>query len=124
MPEEIKKVEPEKVEPIKAEPEILDAEEEGEEEEFDLNRALRDFFRSYKEEIGSIIMAFGKNIEEGPRLKLKAMYVTFLMLAFIIGVLAMLTYLELLSGEGLVFVCGTIVGYLFSFLKTYMVGVK
>jgi hypothetical protein len=113
MPEEIEKVEPE----------ILDPEEE-EEEEFDFYHVLRDFFSAYKEEIGSIIKAFGKNIEEGPKMKLRAMIATFLMLAFIISILAFLTYEEILSGEALAFLCGTIIGYLFSFLRTSMVGVS
>ena len=86
-------------------------------------RGLRDFFVAYKNDIGSIIRAIAKNVEEGPRLKFKAMISTFGLLAFIVLVLGYLTTQHVVSGDAFAFLVGAIVGYLFSFLRHYVLGV-
>lgn len=85
--------------------------------------ALREFFTAYKDDIGGLIRAFAKNIEEGPRTKFRGMLVVFAMLAFIVIILTVLAFEDIVSGESIVFLVGAIVGYLFSFLRHYVVGI-
>jgi hypothetical protein len=87
-------------------------------------QAVREFFSAYKDDIGTIIRAYGKNVEQGPRMKFLAMLSIFALLAVIIGVLAYLSVLGIVSGDAVAFLIGSIVGYLFSFLRHYVVGLS
>jgi hypothetical protein len=128
MAEAEEKKEPTKAEkpPEKKEPtvEVLDpeGEEEMEDEGEDFMEALRDFFTTFRPEVGEIITAFAERMREGPKYKWKTTVGVFLLLAFIIAILAFLTFHEKVSGEGLAFLIGAIVGYLFTFLKQSVIG--
>ena len=77
------------------------------------------FLEDHKPEIGQIISAFAKNLEKGPGLKLRVMLAIFSLVAVIVLVLAWLTLDGVVSGDAFTFLIGSIVGYLFSFLKGY-----
>ncbi len=95
--------------------------EEPQDDEF--IKALKEFFTAYKDDIGTIIRAYGKNIEQGPKLKFEGMLAIFGLLVVIIAAIGYLSILRIVSGDAVAFLIGSIVGYLFSFLRHYVVGV-
>ena len=97
---------------------------EGEDEDDEFLKALKAFFAAYKDDIGGIIRAFAKNIEEGPQMKFKGMLTIFGLLVVIIITIAYLSIQHIVSGDAVAFLIGSIVGYLFSFLRHYVVGVS
>lgn len=99
-----------------------DAEDE-EPQDDEIAKALKEFFTAYKDDIGTIIRAYGKNIEQGPKLKFKGMLAIFGLLVVIIATIGYLSILRIVSGDAVAFLIGSIVGYLFSFLRHYVVGV-
>lgn len=98
-----------------------DEEDESANDEF--VKALKEFFTAYKDDIGTIIRAYGKNIEQGPQMKFKGMLTIFGLLVVIIITIAFLSLTHIVSGDAVAFLIGSIVGYLFSFLRHYVVGV-
>lgn len=98
-------------------------EEEGEDEE-EFWKALKGFFLEYKVQIGSLITAFAKNVERGPLLKFGAMIASFILIIIIIGILAYLGIIGVISGDAVAFLMGTIVGYLFSFLRYHIISIQ
>src|SRR3989454_11459407 len=97
-------------------------EEEPQDDEF--IKALKEFFTAYKDDIGTIIRGYGKNIEQGPQMKFKGMLTIFGLLVVIIVTIAYLSIMRIVSGDAVAFLIGSIVGYLFSFLRHYVVGVS
>ena len=96
--------------------------EEPQDDEF--IKALKEFFTAYRDDIGTIIRAYGKNIEQGPQMKFKGMLTIFGLLVVIIVTIAYLSITHIVSGDAVAFLIGSIVGYLFSFLRHYVVGVS
>jgi len=84
---------------------------------------IEDFLQEYKEPVGKIITAVATNIEEEKRIKLKAMKYVFTVVLVIFGTLSILTYQGAIGGEALIFLAGSITGYLFAFLHRYIIGI-
>lgn len=95
---------------------------DGEEGADEFIEVLRDFFTAYKNDIGTVIRAVARNIEQGTRMRLIGMLYTFALLGVIILVLTFLSLQHIVSGDAMAFLIGSIVGYLFSFLRRYVVG--
>ena len=97
-----------------------------EEEEYDdtwLMESIKNFFKEYKDDIGSILRAWAKNIEKGPGYKFWTMVSGLLIVVFLISVVAYLSTLGIVSGDAVAFLIGAIAGYLFSFLRQHIFGV-
>ncbi len=95
-------------------------EEEGEE---DFWQALKEFLEDHKEDIGEIFKAYASNMKASLRQKGWTTAGVFILLGGVIGVIAFLAVLRIVSGETVAFLVGAIVGYLFSFMRRYILGV-
>lgn len=93
---------------------------EEKEAAFDWNRFLDD----HKEAISKIIGGIATVMTESPKHKFRSMIATFLLLGGIIAVLSALCWLGKISGEAVTFLMGTIIGYLFTFLHKYVIGIS
>jgi len=98
-----------------------DEDEESQDDEF--IKALKEFFTAYKDDIGTIIRAYGKNIEQGRQMKFEGMLTIFGLLVVMIITIAYMGIMHIVSRDAVAFLIGSIVGYLFSFLRHYVVGV-
>lgn len=98
-----------------------DEEEEEAEEAFWL--AAKQFLEDHKEDIGEIFKAYAENMKATVRQKGWTTIGVFLLLGGIIGTIAFLALRGIVSGETIAFLVGAIVGYLFSFMRRYIVGV-
>ena len=85
---------------------------------------LKEILHDYKGEIGSILRAFAKNVEKGPLFKLGTLIAGLLIIVVLIGVIAYLSILGIISGDAVAFLIGAIAGYLFSFLRQHIIGVS
>ncbi len=95
-------------------------EEEGEEAFW---QALKEFLEDHKEDIGDVIKAYASNMKASLRQKGWTTAGVFILLGGVIGVIAFLALLGIVSGETVAFLVGAIVGYLFSFMRRYILGV-
>ncbi len=95
-------------------------EEEGEEAFW---QALKEFLEDHKEDIGDVIKAYASNMKASLRQKGWTTAGVFILLGGVIGVIAFLAVLGIVSGETVAFLVGAIVGYLFSFMRRYILGV-
>ncbi len=95
-------------------------EEEGEEAFW---QALKEFLEDHKEDIGDVIKAYASNMMASLRQKGWTTAGVFILLGGVIGVIAYLALLGIVSGETVAFLVGAIVGYLFSFMRRYILGV-
>jgi len=98
------------------------AAEDDEEDEDEFWKMAKELFVAYKDQIGKIIDAFAKNVERGPVLKFRTSVMTFALIILVILVVAYLGILHIISGDAVAFLVGSVIGYLFSFLKQHLIG--
>lgn len=89
-----------------------------EEKEFNWNTFLGD----HKEAISEIIKGVSTSMVETPKHKFRSTLAIFTLLGIVILLSSVLCYVGKISGEAVTFLMGTIVGYLFTFLQKYVVG--
>jgi len=87
--------------------------------EFDWNKFLDD----HREAISEIIKGIAVSVKESPKHKFRSMVAVFSLLGGIIIVISVLCVLGKISGEAVTFLIGTIIGYAFSFLHKYVIGI-
>ena len=87
--------------------------------EFDWNR----FLDTHKEAISEIIGGIAILMKETPKHKFRSMMAVFSLLGGIIIVISVLCGVGKISGEAVTFLIGTIIGYAFSFLHKYVIGI-
>ena len=66
--------------------------------------------------------AFAKNVERGPVLKFWTSVMTFGLIIIVLVIVAYLGILHIISGDAVAFLVGSVIGYLFSFLKQHLIG--
>jgi len=96
--------------------------DEGDEDEDEFWKMAKEFFVAYKDQIGKIIGAFAKNVERGPVLKFWTSVMTFGLIIIVLVIVAYLGILHIISGDAVAFLVGSVIGYLFSFLKQHLIG--
>ena len=89
-------------------------------EEFDWN----EFAEDHKDAITQIIAGVAASVKEGPKYKLRSTIVAFILLAAVVSMVTGLCLYGRISGEALTFLMGTVIGYLFSFLKESVIGIR
>jgi len=93
---------------------------EEEERGFDLNK----FLDEYKEPISELIKSFALSLKENPKHKFRSTIAVFSLLGGIVLILSVLCWFGKISGEAVTFLIGTIIGYLFTFLHKYVIGIS
>ncbi len=81
---------------------------------------LGQFLQRHEEQIGKVITAIAKNMEEGPKQRERNTWTVLGFMAGVVGIVSALGFLKVISGDSLTFLIGSIVGYSFSFLRTYL----
>lgn len=95
---------------------------EGDPEDFWI--ALGEFLDNHQEDIGVVIRAHAENMRASLQQKGRITLAVFALLGVIIGVIAYLALQGVVGGESVAFLVGAIVGYLFSFMRRYIIGVE
>jgi hypothetical protein len=82
------------------------------------------FLEKYQEQVGEIISAIPGWIESwsksASRLKITMVIMLMALIGATLGIVTWLTLLNRISGEALIFLSGSIVGYAFAFLQKYL----
>ncbi len=92
---------------------------EGEEEENDEGlKLIAEFLERHENQISLAIEAWIKNFEKASTRRLWVIFGVFPLAAIIVAITGYLTYTGKLSGDAFTFLIGSIVGYLFSYLKS------
>ncbi len=78
---------------------------------------LEEFLQDYKEPIARVINAFGKRYEEEPRQQFKFTALALFIVVCVIASIVWLGSINVLSDNTISFVLGSVVGYVFSFIK-------
>jgi len=81
---------------------------------------LGEFLHRHEEQIGKVITAIAKNMEEGPKERRRNTWLVLGFMVAIVGMVSVLGFLRLISGDSLTSLIGSVVGYSFSFLRTYL----
>ena len=78
------------------------------------------FLVRHEPQIGTILTALAKGIEEGPKQRQKNLQLVMVFMLSFVVVVSVLAYLRVLTGESVTFLIGSIIGYSFAFLKGYL----
>jgi sorbitol-specific phosphotransferase system component IIBC len=81
---------------------------------------ISQFLERHEAQIGAIINAFAKNIEEGGKQRQRNLIVVMGFMIALVLIVSVLAYLHVLTGESVTFLIGSIIGYSFAFLKGYL----
>ncbi len=90
---------------------------DGEEEDERFVDMLEGFLKRYEAQIGRAIDGWTKNMEKEPERKLRIVLAIVLLVAFSVFALAWLTLAGKVSGDAFAFLIGSVIGYLFSYLR-------
>lgn len=82
-----------------------------------------EFFRDHREAISGFIKNISTLMTETRKQKFRSMLVVMILLGIVISISGVLCSYNKISGEAVTFLMGTIVGYLFTFLQKYVVGI-
>ena len=82
------------------------------------------FLQTYQKEVGEIIRAIPHWIDmwskSSSRLKMTLVILLMLLVGGTMGIVTYMTLINKISGEALIFLAGTILGYIFAFLQKYL----
>ncbi len=81
---------------------------------------IAQFLQRHEPQIGAIITAFAKNIEEGQKHRQKNLLTVMGFMLSLVVIVSVLATLKVLTGESVTFLIGSIIGYSFAFLKGYL----
>ncbi len=82
---------------------------------------LKQFLDTHQGSIGKVIEGWGRNIEHAERQRWWTTAGTFILLGGIIATISFLALLGIVTGEAVAFLVGAIIGYLFSFIRRFII---
>ncbi len=94
-------------------------EDDGDDRFFDI---LGDFLKQYKDQVGRAIDAWARNMEKEPVRRLWITLFTIVLVGFSVGMIGYLTLVGRISSDAFTFLIGSIIGYIFSYLRLLTTG--
>ncbi len=93
-------------------------EDNSEEEEDEFVEFLMDFLKRHEKQIGNIMEVWARNMEREPGRRVRMVFGIISLVGLTVGLIGWLTLVGRVSGDAFTFLIGSIIGYIFSYLRT------